>query len=374
VSRAIDVAIIGGGIVGAATAAFVAGEGASVVLYEREELAAGASGRNSGSVQYPFDPVLSELHLETVRLYRELSQEPVGFRLSHRPTGLLLVDRDESAVRRLADGLRLEVPQLRPSFISAADLRVAEPALASGVCACRLDTGYPLRPGSATRAFANIARQLGASIHEAAPARLTWRDGKPGVEGPGPPVDPGAIVVAAGPRTPEVVDPSGKWRPIKSNWGVTVEVSLAQPPGAVLEEVGVQSVDEHGLPSIFSLVTAEGASIVGSTFLAERPDAHAHAPVLLERAAAYVPAIARAPVREVRSCARPQSADGRPLVGAIPGIRGLFVAAGHGPWGISTGPATARMIAALALGHEVAIPRELDPARFGAPEVGADQT
>jgi glycine/D-amino acid oxidase-like deaminating enzyme len=69
----------------------------------------------------------------------------------------------------------------------------------------------------------------------------------------------------------------------------------------------------------------------------------------------------------VRACARPQSSDGRPLVGIVPGRRNLYVCAGHGPWGISTGPASARMIADLVLGRGPAIPAELDPARFGAP-------
>jgi glycine/D-amino acid oxidase-like deaminating enzyme len=31
-------------------------------------------------------------------------------------------------------------------------------------------------------------------------------------------------------------------------------------------------------------------------------------------------------------------------VGELPGVDGLWVAAGHGPWGISTGPATARVV------------------------------
>ena len=57
----VDVAVIGGGIVGCATAAFLAEGGASVLLAEREAIAAGASGRNSGIVQHPMDEVLAPL-------------------------------------------------------------------------------------------------------------------------------------------------------------------------------------------------------------------------------------------------------------------------------------------------------------------------
>src|SRR4029079_17184669 len=79
-----DVAVIGGGIVGTAAAAFLAEGGARVTLYEREALAAGASGRNSGVVQHPFDPAMVPLYFETVELYRRLADEvpQAGFRLS----------------------------------------------------------------------------------------------------------------------------------------------------------------------------------------------------------------------------------------------------------------------------------------------------
>jgi len=43
-----------------------------------------------------------------------------------------------------------------------------------------------------------------------------------------------------------------------------------------------------------------------------------------------------------------------------------YVCAGHGPWGISVGPATARIVAAAILGH-AAPPPELDPRRVAQP-------
>jgi glycine/D-amino acid oxidase-like deaminating enzyme len=75
----------------------------------------------------------------------------------------------------------------------------------------------------------------------------------------------------------------------------------------------------------------------------------------------------RAPIRSSRACARPQSVDGRPLIGAVPGLRRLYVCAGHGPWGISTGPASARLVVDEILGRAPAIPVELDAARFATP-------
>jgi len=74
VSGAPDFAVIGGGIVGCSLAAFLAEAGASVVLYEREAIAAGASGRNSGVVQHPFDAALVDLYEESLEHYRGLER------------------------------------------------------------------------------------------------------------------------------------------------------------------------------------------------------------------------------------------------------------------------------------------------------------
>ena len=75
-----------------------------------------------------------------------------------------------------------------------------------------------------------------------------------------------------------------------------------------------------------------------------------------------MPGLRRATVVGARACARPPSFDGRPLVGEFPAHEGLWVAARHGPWGISTGPATAR-IAVDALLGEAEVPTPLSVAR-----------
>ena len=102
--------------------------------------------------------------------------------------------------------------------------------------------------------------------------------------------------MAAGPWTPGIVDPSGAWRPIAPRWGVVLPVTLAAPPSRVLEEAeisiepGVEDDGEAG--HAFSLVTAEGVSSLGSTFLADEPDAASLVPSLIRRGIRFVPAIA----------------------------------------------------------------------------------
>jgi len=141
---------------------------------------------------------------------------------------------------------------------------------------------------------------------------------------------------------------------------------LAAPPRHTLEEAGIDELVARGRepPPLFSLVTTGAVSALGSTFQPERPDASALAPLLRERGARFVPALAGTPIGQVRACARPLSADGLPLLGRAPGRKEVFVAAGHGPWGISLGPASARLVADLVLGRIEAPPAEFDPARF----------
>jgi glycine/D-amino acid oxidase-like deaminating enzyme len=42
----------------------------------------------------------------------------------------------------------------------------------------------------------------------------------------------------------------------------------------------------------------------------------------------------------------------------------VFVAAGHGPWGVSLGPASARLVADLVLDRGAGPWRAFDPGRF----------
>ena len=67
-----DVAIIGGGVLGCALAAFLAEGGASVRLHERDVLGAGASGRNSGVLEHPLDDALEPLYARSLEHYAAL--------------------------------------------------------------------------------------------------------------------------------------------------------------------------------------------------------------------------------------------------------------------------------------------------------------
>jgi D-hydroxyproline dehydrogenase subunit beta len=402
-----DVVVVGGGIVGTAAAAFLAEAGARVVLVEREGLASGASGANSGVVQHPFDPVLAALYGETLSLYRELTDASAGFHLADAPAGMLFVSRDESAVRAVEATLGATFPELGTAIVGGRDLERLDPAIGPGLLACRVDIGYPVAPAASTYAYATLAERRGVEVRLGREASLAL-DGATatGVLVDGRLLPAGSVLVAAGPWTCDLLDPTGRWQPIRPLWGVVVEADLPVTPRHVLEEAGIdEAIGAHAVraagdgsrgergeggtkpargadgegdgsapeggrggstPEVeFSIVPQPVTSAVGSTFLAGVPDPAAWIERILFGAVRFVPTVMDAPIRGTRACARPQSADGRPLVGRVPGRRNLYVCSGHGPWGISTGPASARLVADLLLGRKPSITNELDPARFG---------
>ncbi len=373
--------VIGGGIIGCAAAAIMADRGAAVVLVEESAIGAGASGRNLGAIQHPFDPLLADLYVESLTRYRALgSIEGNGFAIADAPAGLLLLNRDVDAAAAQARRMERAFPELEPELVEPGALQHLEPSLAAGPAAVRLATGFPVPPAAATAAWAALAEEGGAAVVVGAEARPLERDGRVAgvVLGDGSTIAADAVLVAAGPWSPALVDPSGLWQPIHATWGVTLQLRLdGHAPRHIVEEDEVDSLSraeaataragemddaDADPPSLFSLATAGGITTLGSVFLPAEPDPARIGSLLLRRAAAFLPAVVEAELVGRRMCARPQSVDGRPFIGAVPHLAGLFVCAGHGPWGISTGPASAAIVARAIL-DGTAPPPELDAAR-----------
>jgi glycine/D-amino acid oxidase-like deaminating enzyme len=61
------------------------------------------------------------------------------------------------------------------------------------------------------------------------------------------------------------------------------------------------------------------------------------------------PALATAPINVRQACFRPVTEDGLPLIGAVPGVDGAYVATGHSVWGMLNAPATGEAMSELIL-------------------------
>ena len=314
-----DVAVVGGGIIGCALAAFLAEDGARVRLYERDEIAAGASGRNSACSSTRWtrcSPTSSPPPSSTT------ASSATASRCRRRPSACSSSARTPPRSSRPAPTW----PRASPSCGPRRSTRPheAEPALAKDLAGFLIHTGRPVPPAAATQAFAARARAAGAEIIEGTAVTPVAANGRvSGVRTPTGETEPaGAVVVAAGPWSSALVDPTGAWRPVAPLWGVNVELRLCVPPRHSLEEGGIKDLmTGDALGPLFSLVTRGGVSALGSTFLPEQPEPAEVAPALMERGSRFVPQLAGTQAVSLRACARPISADGRPLLGPLPATR-----------------------------------------------------
>ena len=347
-----DVAIIGAGIVGCSTAYFLAREGFGVTVYDPAGIGAGASGRNNGLIEHPYDAASAPLFFETVELLHgflgaAMPQEPVG--------GLLLAD-DEQGARELFEHYS-RFPEIAPELLDPAGTRTKEPLLVEGLWGCLLRTGYPINPAEATATVAERARAAGAEFILGNPVELE------GLRGSGR-----EVVVAAGAQSGQILEGLVPPQAVSPQWGVIVLVALPQRPRhPVIEGTVVRGLTtgriENEAP--FTLLNAPHALAVGSTMLEDEPDARVWTRRLLDQGARFVPSIEQARVQDTLICARPKSFDARPILGRVPGQDRLWIASGHGGRGMSLGAASGRLMAeAIISGNDSEIAPALSAARL----------
>lgn len=359
-----DVAIAGAGILGCAAAAYLAAAGASVAIVDAIGVAGGASGRNAGAIEHPYDALQREIYEHSLRLMRDQ-----GLDISERPRGVLLLGRDAGATAALVERMRDAHPELGARLVDPDELAATEPLVAAGHWACRAETGHPVPPRLATELFFELAARHGARLHTGT-AALSWDgDTCTGLVVGERAIPADRVLVAAGAASCGLVDPSGAWAPVTASWGVNLEVGLATRPRGLLIEAEIKSAQAGEVPAAldqaFSLICAGERSWLGSTFLSEQPAPEDWAQRVVGHGATFVPALADAPVLARLACARPRSVDGRPLLGHVAGTRQLLVATGNGGRGISTGAACAQLVAqALMSGSDEAIAPALRAERF----------
>ena len=381
--------MIGGGIIGAACAFELAERGASVTLLEREELAAGASGRNNGLWVTPLDDAHLPMARASLARYLELVPEsPVPYRLDPEPIGLVAAALDGAALRLGEEAHEpyraagVPVERLEPE-----DLLRLEPALAPEVLGGWLVRhGHRLAPGALTVALARMAADRGATVRHHLPARVLIEDGDriTGVVTDDGPIEADEVVVAAGPWSTALLDPVGVRLPISGARGWLVRLEGAEDVlSHLVATAGWETVtgrweagavraadlDEVG-PATSTLLhpTTDGSVVAGSSRQpAISPEAEdSSIPATIVRGAIeLVPALADAEVRSAWWGIRPMTPDERPLVGRV--ARGLTVATGHGSEGVILGAGTAQLVAAQLLGGEPPFdPEPFAPGRFGS--------
>ncbi len=127
--RTIDVAVIGGGLLGAATCYWLAKEGVRVALLERDALAAGATGRNGGFVVAgptgSYSKAIADLGHDTAQAVMNVTHESRTLLRQVLQEEAIACDYREPGTLRLAlteahrEQLTQDVAALRSSGFSA---------------------------------------------------------------------------------------------------------------------------------------------------------------------------------------------------------------------------------------------------------------
>ena len=193
--EAVDVVVIGGGVIGVTTALYLAKSGVSVLLLEKGRIAAEQSSRNWGWIrQQGRDPDELPIMVEANRLWRELGRE-TNTDIGLRQAGVTYLARDEKELAGFeawlpfakANGVDTQmlsaaqtyahIPGMQGRFVgaihTASDMRaepwVAVPALAQ----VAVRAGAILREECAVRALDIEAGRIAGVVTEAGQVRAS---------------------------------------------------------------------------------------------------------------------------------------------------------------------------------------------------------
>ena len=160
-----DVAIIGGGIIGCSTAYFLARSGVSVAVFEKGRIGGEQSGRNWGWVrQQCRSPVELPLMMQSLRLWKELPAQ-LGEDIGFRQGGTLYLAENEAELAGLAEWLAVAREHgLDTRSSRAANSRPRSPPGDRWTGALYTASDGRAEPSRATRAIARGAKAAGAVI------------------------------------------------------------------------------------------------------------------------------------------------------------------------------------------------------------------
>ncbi|HKH17901.1 MAG TPA: FAD-dependent oxidoreductase [Solirubrobacteraceae bacterium] len=248
--------------------------------------------------------------------------------------------------------------------LDAASLASLEPALARDRVVAGLHARVDrfVRPEELTAGLAERLRADGVEIRAGSELRsLERRDGGWSLElSAGSPLTVGRVVVAAGLSTAPLLRRHGVRVPLAGARGYSVTLAgRGTPPRHAL----YLAEAKLGLSPFDGGVRIAGVFELGARSADVAPGAGER---LLAAARPYLAGWQPESDGPVEAWAglRPATPDGLPLIGALPGLEGVYLATGHGMLGVTLAPATADLLAPLVLeGRAAPELAPFDPAR-----------
>jgi glycine oxidase len=361
---AFDAVVIGGGVIGCATAFELARAGADVLLLERDTIGAHASSAAAGMLAPLAESEGSDPLLQLgVRAQRELVERiPELIELSGLDPGLSHCGALRVADPSRATALRAAAQALRAhgcSWLEPEELYKREPRLARGFAGALWSPREAcLDAALLTRAFAAAALRRGAELREGSPVHGLVRSGGriAGVRCAAGVIAAGAVVLCTGAWADGAC--AGSALPVEPVRGQMLAIETpVPPPGAILWGDGAYLVPR-----------SDGTLRIGATVERVGFDARVTAggiAALLAGASALLPDVRDCRFLRAWAGLRPATPDQLPLVGPCPGQPGLWLGVGHHRNGILLSALTARALSAGVLGSGwPAGLIALDPQRF----------
>lgn len=347
-----DVVVIGGGANGASTAFHLAALGmTNVVLLERRQLGAGASGKSGALVRlhYTNEPE-SRLAWESLKIFRDF-RAIVGADCGFQAVGFVqIVGRgyERALAHNVEAQRRLGIDTREISREDLARLLPGSHTDDVGAAAWEPGSGFA-DPNATTYGFAEAARRRGVTIRTHCEARriLVERGRVAGVETAEGRIAAPVVVLVAGAWANTLLAPLGldyglvphrvqisvfRWPAGLSHRHPAVidavHRSWFRPEGDAGTLIGVELGVDHASPDDFD----EGVD----------PD---HVARCRRALTARVPVFADATMRGGWAGIIMMSPDGRPIIDQIPSVGGLYVMLGDSGTSFKTAPAIGRGLA-----------------------------
>jgi glycine oxidase len=390
--RAYDLVVVGAGVIGLSCAWRCAQAGMSVLVVERDEPGAGASGVAAGMLAPVTEASFGEerllaLNLEARRQWPGFAaelEEATALPTGYGDSGALVVaaDRDDAEELRRLHRFQVELG-LDAEWLGPREARRREPGLSPRIGgAIHAPQDGQVDPGAVVRALVVALRAAGGELRAGTEVvGIDVEGGRvAGVEVVSTAADGGEAddIAGAGDDDREVVRAAtvliaaGAW---SAEGGLATEASA--PPvrpvkGQLLElrvRRGHRPPARHIVrsPRCYLVTRADGRVVLGATQEEQGFDTAVTADGvyrLLEAAWEVLPDVGELELTRARAGLRPGTPDNSPTVGAGD-LDGLVWATGHHRNGVMLAPFTARAIAGLLTGGE--LPRAFapfDPGRF----------
>jgi glycine oxidase len=359
--------VVGGGVIGCATAYELAKTGCAVTLLERATPGAEASGAAAGLLAPLGGSAGSfrDLAMASWRLYpgvvREL-RDRTGVDVEHVTRGtiypLYTADdvREAEERARGAEGLDLGVEAW-----DRGDVQAHEPALSSKVGGAMFVRGdHWVNNQRLVVAYAQAAVAAGvALVSGCAVSRVVVEDGHArGVIAEGERYEADVVLLAAGAWTSALAASFGARLPVEPRRGQMA--ALTHVPPVLTHAI-------HG-EDVYLVPRPSGELLVGATVERvgfQRAVTALGIAGLLQAAIELVPALGGLPISRTWFGFRPWAPDSLPILGPWPGIDGLWVATGHFRNGILLAPITAKVMTEWIVTGNPSLPlKDFLPNRF----------